>query len=382
MSLANLMYKRSRSIITFLGIMVGVSAIYLLLSFGMGLQQLLEGQVAGSRVMSAIDVTVVNSEILTLDDDAVRRFTDIPEVKTVTGVATLAGKVGAEGAVSDSVIYGVEPEYFSISNFRLVAGELPVSSDAGGVVLNEKLLQLIGITNVDDIKNNTLKISISEGDEEKEYEVPIAGVIDSGENSELFINRSYLKDIDTQRYSVIKVIAASQESVPDIRKHIEALGFSTSSPLDTIQQLRDTSLIVNVVLGSLGSVGIIIASLGMVNTLTISLLERTREIALMMTVGARRRDILFLFTIDALILSLLGGVAGVILALGAAWWVDTFLNSLAQQRGVVDQFSLFALSPLLILGILAGMVAIGLTVSLFPARRASKVNPVDAMREE
>lgn len=383
MSLANLWYKRSRSIITFIGITVGVGAIYLLLSFGFGLQGLLEGQVTGSKAMSAIDVSVVNSEILKLDNDAVNRLNNITGVKAVTGVSTLAGKVSAGGAVSDSVIYGVDAPYFGLSNFRIIAGELPQSDGDRGVVVNSGLLELIGIESIDNAVGHTIKVVIPNGEGEgTTLEVPVVGIIDSGEGSELFIMQSQLGELQYGRYSLIKVVAENQDAVPEIRQHIEGLGFATASPLDTIQQLRDTSLIVNIVLGALGSVGILIASLGMINTLTVSLLERTREIALMMTVGARRRDILLLFTIDALILSLLGGVLGILLAMAVGAGIDQFLNGLAHQRGAVDTFSLFAVSPLLILGVLVVMLVIGLTVSLFPARRASRINPVDAMREE
>ena len=120
----------------------------------------------------------------------------------------------------------------------------------------------------------------------------------------------------------------------------------------------------------------------MTNTLTVSLLERTKEIGLMVALGARAKDVRRLFTAEAMLLSLTGGIVGIILATLFGFGVDLVLNSFARNRGITESFSLFYLSPLLILATLLVIIAIGFIVSFIPARRAARVNPIDALWRE
>ena len=126
----------------------------------------------------------------------------------------------------------------------------------------------------------------------------------------------------------------------------------------------------------------VIAVLGMLNTLTVSLLERTKEIALMIALGARPKDMRRLFVVEAVVLSLIGAVIGIAVAMLLGLVVDAVLNQYANGRGIVDHFTLFANPPLLIIGVLLFMVLIGVLVSFVPARRAARINPIEALRQE
>ena len=126
----------------------------------------------------------------------------------------------------------------------------------------------------------------------------------------------------------------------------------------------------------------IVAVLGMFNTLTISLLERTKEIGLMLALGARRKDMRRLFICEATLLSLIGSVVGIIGAIIFGKIVNIAMNQLAQSRGVTQGFTLFATPVWLIFGLIGFMVLVGLGVVFFPARRAEHINPIDALRRE
>ena len=126
----------------------------------------------------------------------------------------------------------------------------------------------------------------------------------------------------------------------------------------------------------------VVAVLGMFNTLTISLLERTKEIGLMMALGARRVDLRKLFFFEAILLSLIGAIIGIIMAMFAGRIVNLIMNFTAQRRGVTDSFELFSNPWWLILGTIAFMVTVGAIVVYIPAKRAEKTDPIDALRNE
>ena len=126
----------------------------------------------------------------------------------------------------------------------------------------------------------------------------------------------------------------------------------------------------------------IVAVLGMFNTLTISLLERTREIGLMVALGARSVDMKRLFVFEALLLSISGSVIGIIGAYLLGSIVNIAMNLFANQRGVRETIDLFANPPVLILGVLIFMVIVGLLVVILPSKKAQKINPIDALRRE
>ena len=129
----------------------------------------------------------------------------------------------------------------------------------------------------------------------------------------------------------------------------------------------------------LGSIGMVVAILGMFNTLTIALLERTKEIGLMKTLGGRKKDMLLLFMIEALLLSVIGASIGILLSVLLGKAANYILNN---TRDLTETYNLFSIPAWLVVGLIIFMVCIGLSVVYFPARRAQKINPIDALRRE
>jgi putative ABC transport system permease protein len=167
-----------------------------------------------------------------------------------------------------------------------------------------------------------------------------------------------------------------------LRQEIENMGYQTSSPLDTIDQVNRFFNFFNLILVAFGGTGMLIATIGMLNTLTVALIERTKEVGLMMALGARRRDMKRLFITEALLLTSIGGMFGIVASIFAQVIINAISNHLAATRGVSESFSLFATPPWLILAVPAFICVVGYLVSIVPARRASKIAPVDALRRE
>ena len=154
------------------------------------------------------------------------------------------------------------------------------------------------------------------------------------------------------------------------------------SPVDTLNEINKVFNYLNLILIGFGGIGMLIAILGMFNTLTISLLERTKEIGLMVALGARSVDMKRLFIFEALFLSLVGATLGIVGAVGLGWLINIVMNMLAAGRGVKDGFQLFAHPYQLVFGVIGFMVIVGLLVVVLPARRAQKISPIDALRRE
>lgn len=381
---ANIIYKRSRSIITTIGVVIGVGSVFLLLSFGIGLQQLVEQQIVGNVTIDTIDVTSSNSKVLTLNTDSLKRISDLQHVSSASGVFAEAATVGYNGSSLDLVSYGVDRQYIDLNDFEISAGGLiNPDTDEGSIVVNEAMSKAIGIDSPRDAVGQEISFSLLEADGSKfSKTLRIAGVVTSIDTPELFASYKMFQAAHKDTYAQVKVSVDDRGYLSTVRQSIESLGYDTSSPVDTITQINDVFRFFNLVLVALGGIGMIIAVLGMFNTLTVSLLERTREIALMMIVGARPRDIRGLFITEALILSMVGAVVGIIAATGVGLIINGLLNQLAAGRGVSEGFSVFAVSPIVVIGLLLFMAIIGVLVSLNPARRAARVNPVNVLREE
>jgi ABC-type antimicrobial peptide transport system permease subunit len=380
------MSKRLRTSLTLAGVIIGIGAIFFLLSFGLGLQKIVTDEIVGNQSIKSIDVSSPNSQLLLLNTDNLNRFSELPNVEQVGGSYLLPGIVLANGAEIDAVTYGVDIPYQTISNLSAVSGRLLENQDNRSVVLNQSALEAVGIENDEDAigQEITLRIPIKTNDINETFEdkFTIVGVIATGAGSEVFMPSHILKSEGLDSFTNIKLVVQENDDVATVRSQIEALGFETVSPIDTIEQINQIFSYFNIILVGFGAIGMIVAVLGMFNTLTISLLERTKEIGLMVALGARSRDMKRLFVLEALLLSVIGALIGIFGAMINGLIINIVMNSYAKGRGVTESFDLFSTPWWLIVGMVGFMVVIGLVVVYFPARRAEHISPIEALRRE
>lgn len=168
----------------------------------------------------------------------------------------------------------------------------------------------------------------------------------------------------------------------EVRTRLSQMGFGSFSFVDEFKQIRSIFLIINSALALLGGISLLVASLGIANTMLMSTIERTREIGIMKAIGAEEREIKQIFFVEASVIGLVGGVLGALLA----WGVDELANRLAyrfilQPQGV-DYLEFFWLPPYLWLGALALALLVSVLAALYPASRAARVDPVTALRHD
>lgn len=314
-------------------------------------------------------------------------------VEAVENLVNIPGRISYGGSATDVVIFAASPEYLKMASVKTDYGK-EYSSGNENTIVNTSVLNLMGIkeVNYDSALNEEAKITLlipaellgqEQGSEVKEVEkiLKIVGVISDTETPYLFIPLQVAKEEGVINYSQAKVKVTDSTKLEDVRQKFESLGFSTTSAADTVQQIDQIFSIFRVILASFGSIALVVSALGMFNTLTVSLLERTREVGLMKALGAKRSAVFALFLSESLLISIIGGVIGILLGWGAGELTNFLLNRLAAVTGneAVDIFQ----TPLLFIGgILIFSFMVGFLTGLYPSKRASSLNPLDALRYE
>ncbi|MHB8487166.1 MAG: ABC transporter permease [Candidatus Acidiferrales bacterium] len=185
----------------------------------------------------------------------------------------------------------------------------------------------------------------------------------------------------TSSYASLTVRVKSPTQVPQVEAAIKNMGFTTFSLLDTTRNLRLFFTVIDLLLGIFGSLALAVATLGIVNTLVMAILERRREIGVFKALGADDRDIKQLFFAEAGVMGLVGGISGV--ALG--WLIGkgvTLGTNIYLSRQNLPPVNISAVPLWLALGAIAFAIAVSLAAGLYPASRAAHLNPVEALRYE
>jgi putative ABC transport system permease protein len=182
-------------------------------------------------------------------------------------------------------------------------------------------------------------------------------------------------------YSSLYVRVKKVTELDTVKKQVEKMGFGTMAIADQLQEMKKGFLIFDMALGAIGTIALVVAALGIINTMIMSILERTREIGVMKAIGGSENEIKGIFFIEAGIIGVLGGVFGLVLG----WCVTRIANMIAnfyvaKQGGPhIDYFYI----PLwLILGAVAFSILVSLLAGMYPAARAARVNPVEALRHD
>jgi putative ABC transport system permease protein len=186
-----------------------------------------------------------------------------------------------------------------------------------------------------------------------------------------------------QGYDTVVVEVDSMDHVKEVHQQIKDLGLTAFSAVEWLEREQFVYLLIFSSMTVISLIALVVAALGMTNTMVMSVLERVREIGIMKAVGARDGHILTLFLVEGLLLGLGGGALGVLLSRAAALPADAWVRSLVSQRLHIEmQSSLFTFPTWLLLG--TPLFAAGVTTlaALYPARRAVRVNPVEALRHE
>ncbi len=384
----------SRTWLTILGMGVGTGAVVLMVGLGYGMQQIILEEIVFGESMLSIEVSSIGDGAVPLNDQVLSEFMEMEEVLDVAPMASLPALITHDGLTGNIFLEGVGARYLGYAGTRITAGEgfdLELEQrDRNKVILSPSVLQLFGIEDREDAIGKTVTFrlvvpSIDDPDVTHEVRVDgqyeIMGVSDQEASMSALMYLSEMRrHVGVSRYERVQVRVVDNEAIEVVSNEMIDRGYDVFALSETVEQATFIFQIVQAVLATFGGVALVVSAIGMFNTMTVTLLERTSEIGIMRTIGASPADIKILFLSEAIIVGFLGGVVGIVLGVGTGLGLNTLLNFIATRFGGTA-VSLFAYPILFLVFIAVFSGVVGFLTGVFPARRAAKLDPLEAIRD-
>ncbi|MDB6133156.1 MAG: multidrug transporter substrate-binding protein [Verrucomicrobiales bacterium] len=396
-SLRALRRNKMRSLLTALGIIIGVGAVIAMVSIGNGAKAQVESQIAGlgENVMLVMSGNV-NSRGMSSGFGGAGTLTvgDMEAiVQEVSGVQAVSPEVRRSMRVAAgnqnwfTQITGVSPEYFDLRQWPFTDGVSFTDRDVRGATKTA----VIGATVAREVFGDSDPV----GQTLRVRDVPflITGVLSrkgsslmgSDQDDAVFIPyTSAMKRImGTDSLRMIHVQGRKSSPMADVQAQVTSLlmqrhrigggkdpDFMVRSQEEIAQMATETSKVMTALLAAIASVSLLVGGIGIMNIMLVSVTERTREIGIRMAVGAHGKDILLQFLVESIVLSSLGGIFGILLGVGSAKLVTYFTgwSTVTSPSAIVLSFTFSA--------------AIGIFFGFYPARKAAALDPIDALRYE
>jgi len=381
--------NKLRTILTILGVGIGIGAITFLVSLGFGLQKLSIEKIATSEAMTTLDVTLGSSTILKLNQDAIGDFESIGGVDQVSPSQSLPAQGRLGSTTTDLVVVGIIPASSKLEEVEIVSGKsLAKAEESNSIVVSEAVAHLFNFENTEDALGGEVDFTLyvpSEKEGEKKKETlsgfRIVGVSAEKDLSIAYVPLDNFSAFGIENYDRIRVKVKEQSLIEEVREDIENRGYQVATIVDTIGQINKIFRIIQMILGGFGIIALIVAAIGMFNTMTISLLEKIREIGIMKSVGTTDFDVWKLFLAQSIIIGVLGGISGIVMGWLLGLFVNFGLNMLARSVGG-ETVIIFSTPFWFVVLIIIFSFLVGVFTGIYPAKRAAKLNPLDAIRYE
>ena len=413
----NLRRRPVRNILTSAGVVIGIVTLVAMVSMGVGVQAEINRnfQALGLENVfvspaypeeeDAFDPFGVAEPELPITPDTVEAFRVLPEVETVTPVLYLPSNMESSLSIGEQThpirlpgSSGRGPGAMGdISPPDMLAGEALGQGDTQGLVIGVDLanefLADSGAEYADLVgQTATLTIRLPRG-ETRDFESTILGVknsrsyhpADLGLEERIEIKTWWYgrpDTLNTDGFDMLMVRAVDQSVVPDLLEATEAMGLEAQSLGAVLEIANRVLAVLQALLGSVGGLALLVATLGVANTMMMAIYERTREIGVLKALGARNREVRSLFTADAVLLGFIGGVVGLILGTLLGRLVDWLGHLYLANEGVTGIGQLSMVPPWLALGSLIFAAFIGVLGGFYPAARAARLAPVAALKHE
>ena len=386
--------NKLRTFLTMLGMIIGVAAVISMVSIGNGAKSQVEGQIAslGQNVLSVFPGSSTSGgarggwgSVSTLTpEEALLIGSEISGVVAVSGEVRDRQQVMANGMNWNTQVQGESPDYLSIRAWPLADGAMFTEAD----VKSAAKVAVIGKTVADQLFSGSDPL----GQTIRLRNIPfkIIGVLTSKgvsffgsdqDDTVIIPYTSAMRRVMGRQYlSAILIQAASPKDMSRIQTDVASLlqqrrggreaDFTVRSQLELAEAATATSKTMTALLGGIAAVSLVVGGIGIMNIMLVSVTERTREIGIRMAVGAKGKDILLQFLIEAVTLSVIGGTIGIVLGVGISRLLATKMNwpALTSFSSIMVAFVFSA--------------AVGIFFGFYPAKKASSLDPIEALRYE
>ena len=413
-ALRNLGRRPVRNILTAGGVLIGIITLVAMVSFGVGVQREVQRNFATIGLENifvrpqfaegdGFDPFADFEAVTPLTPAVVEQIRAMPRVESVTpnlslpqgmDITLTVGQQSQSVRVADSG-FGEARFGFGRSNEPLAGADF-TEGDSSGVILVAGLADqlMTGGQSYQDLVGQpvTFTVQLPRGESE-EFPSTIIGVRDSFGRRTVDLGlaeREAMKAwwfgqpdlVAAEGYDSLIVRAADLADVPNLIESIEELDLQTQSLEAVLDVANQVLTLLQVLLGSVGGLALLVAALGVANTMMMAIYERTREIGVLKALGAARSEIRALFTVEAALIGLIGGVFGLIFGALLGRLVDWIAHRYLISEGVTGVGTLSIIPPWLAIGALIFAALIGILAGLYPAARAARLDPVAALRHE
>lgn len=420
----NLWRRKLRAILTVLGMVIGTASIVVMVSLGIGIQQAtLESfentgsltliQVNSYKWVESADGRSGSSTETILNKKSVEAFKQIPGVKAVMPMITGYGIIKSGQYVCDASILGIDMATAEQFGIELASGNLPSSYRGGSnyemvfssYMLNNFYNPKNGKQAIDREGNSKVTLDSrfqmtfdysniynydmgGDGTQQKGkfYKISPVGVMSEESNDfswyclmdieallKLAKENKNFMNVETDRYYQVYVKCNDIDDVKAVKTAIDEMGYGTYSLQDAVEMAQKSAQQIQYLLGAIGSVSLLVAAIGIMNTMMMSIYERTREIGIIKVLGCRMSNIAGLFLTESAYIGLFGGGIGLGLSYGLGMLINTFVAG-SGFKSVIP--------PYLAIGAVVFSIAVAMISGLYPALRAMRLSPLTAIRAE
>lgn len=441
-SLSSILRARTRSALTILGVTIACGALVAMVSFAVGIEAKIEEPFQELGLLNNIEVfprsprdreegekddkpqagaasAEDDEPEIVFDDDTIEQLEALAGVEYAYPDLRLSSVILRHGnEEATAFAFGVPREVTSILTYGelIIAGEFFGSESRPEIVIGEELVEGLGFAAREDAIGQEVELATEGLVEESERRfnlveetltLTVIGVYRPpsvaanfgrksvlmpielmkglpGVASERFGRRRRQNDSDStsEGYSRIVVRAASPGVVPDIEQAIRGMGYDTRALATRLENIRRFFVFLEILLACVGTVALLVAGLGILNTLLMSVLERYSEIGLYKAIGASSGDIRTMFLTEAAVLGFLGGLGGLLLAGATTRLIQLGIDVYARQEEVDGLDGVFVFPAWLLVSTVAFSMVISIVSGLYPAYRAASVDPIEALRRE
>ena len=436
LAFSNIRRTKLRTFLTTSGVVIGIGALVSMVSFGLGIQKNVSDAMEKLEVFTEIRVLPQkidlaglmeglqdDSEKMALNDSVLTLIKSLPHVRIAYPEIAIPAKLRLHGNEHASTIQAVPMDIIQFPPYNnLHWGSFFSSDTAAEIIISKYWLQRLNVDDPDSALGKTVDMITASFDlkkvqsmiaqlspfamsnpfSEEIVKLKIVGAWEHDEFGPVAFNRaiiplefsrqinrlsfhSVFDLLDTissgSEYSSIYVRADEMKNVDHLIEQIEGMGYGTFSIIEQLSDIRKGFLFIDAILGAVGIIALVVASLGIINTMVMSVLERYREIGVMMAIGATNWEIKYIFFFETSVIGFIGGIFGILLG-----WIVTVIANFVANYYIAEQGSshvnLFYIPLWLILGGILFAIFISLIAGLYPASKAAKVDPVKALRHE